>query len=145
MPTKIKNATSTTTRTFDIIQKTLADHGVRQITYDYDGKGKITAIAFCIEIGGDLYPFRLPARVEKVEHLMYSRYATPAQKEQAYRTAWANIRDWIAAQLALIDTGMVTAEEIFLPYMIGNRGNTFYEEMSESHFLLPEYRQKDQE
>jgi hypothetical protein len=59
----------------------------------------------------------MPARVERVEKILYPRgNMTPSQKEQAYRTAWANIRDWITAQMALIDTQMVKPE--YVPLLI---------------------------
>ncbi|MDE2107426.1 MAG: hypothetical protein KGL39_60075 [Patescibacteria group bacterium] len=140
----LKNSQSTSKNTFDAIQKTLATHNAKQITFDYDG-GRIVAIAFSIEVNGILLPFRLPARIQNVEKIMYGKNGntlTTAQKEQAYRTAWANIRDWIAAQMAMIDTGMVKPEEIFLPYLISPQtGQTFYETMAEQKFLLlPEGR-----
>lgn len=137
MTTTLKNARSTSPRTFEVIQKTLASHKVKQIVLDYDSKGRVRTIEFSIDINGEPYPFRLPARVENVEKLLYGSYPSPAQKEQAYRTAWANIRDWIAAQLALIDTGMVKPEEVFLPYLVSKQGHTLYEEMAQSQFLLP--------
>lgn len=137
MATPLKNAHSTSSRTFDVIQKTLAAHKAIQITYKYDGKGKIVAIEFDLDINGTLYPFRLPARVENVIKIMYGSYPSDSQKEQAYRTAWANIRDWITAQCAMIDTGMVKPQEIFLPYMVSHHGRTLYEEMEQNQFLLP--------
>lgn len=138
MTTQLKNATSTSTRTFEAIQKTLASHKARQIVFDYGDDGRITAIAFSIEINSNLCPFRLPARIENVERILYPgrRSLSVAQKDQAYRTAWANIRDWIAAQMAMVDTGMVRPEEVLLPYLINSEGQTFFEAMQERHFLL---------
>lgn len=53
--------------------------------------------------------------------------------EQAHRTAWRIVKEWVVAQMALIETGMVDMEEVFLPYMlIGNR--TVYEVLSEGNF-----------
>jgi hypothetical protein len=73
-----------------------------------------------------------------VERLLYGKKdLTETQKEQAYKTAWANIRDWITAQMALLDTGMVKPEEIFLPYMQDTQGVTLFERMEEQGFLLP--------
>lgn len=140
--TRLKNATSTSRNVFTDIQKTLASHKVQQINFIYkkDGSGQIEGIEFTIEINGVLYPFRLPARIKNVEKILYPKAwkLTQAQQEQAYRTAWANIRDWIASQCAMIDTGMVSPEEVFLPYMIERSGDrTFFEAMTENRFLLP--------
>lgn len=144
MTQPIKNAGSVMAlpKIFDIIKKTLVSHKARHITESYDEQGRISAIEFVLLIGTQEYPFRLPARVASVEKILYpntqARWLSKTQKEQAYRVAWANIRDWIGAQCALIDTGMVKAEEVFLPYLISNRGQTLYEEMASAQFLLPE-------
>jgi len=123
---------------FDVITKTLVSHKAKHITFSYDDNGKINAIEFVLDLNGQEYPFRLPARVQAVEKILYTNvFLSKTQKEQAYRVAWANIRDWIAAQCALIDTQMVRPEEIFLPYMIARDGRTFYEVMNERQFLLP--------
>jgi len=140
MTTPIKNAQSvmSISKIFDIIKKTLVTHKARHITESYDDNGRINAIEFVLLINGLEYPFRLPARVQAVEKILYTNvFLSKTQKEQAYRVAWANIRDWIAAQCALIDTQMVKPEEIFLPYMIARDGRTFYEVMNERQFLLP--------
>ena len=47
--------------------------------------------------------------------------------EYAYRVAWANIRDWVASQMALYETQMVDMPQIFLPFAMGNSGQTLYE------------------
>jgi hypothetical protein len=134
----LKNYRSESTRSFEIIQQTLAKHRAKQIVLDYADNGRVNAIAFSLEIEGRLHAFRLPARVENVERILYgSRELTPAQKEQAYRTVWANIRDWITAQMALLDTGMVKPEEDFLPYMLTRHGQTYFDALQQNHFLLP--------
>ena len=38
-----------------------------------------------------------------------------ARMQQANRTAWRIIKEWILAQMALIETEMVSVEEVFLP------------------------------
>jgi hypothetical protein len=46
---------------------------------------------------------------------------------QAERTAWRNIRDWVMAQVAIIEAGMVLIEEVFFPYMTDSAGRTLYQ------------------
>jgi hypothetical protein len=46
---------------------------------------------------------------------------------QAERTAWRNVRDWVLAQAAIIEAGMVQVEEVFLPYMTDSSGRTLYQ------------------
>jgi hypothetical protein len=126
-----------TTDPFAVIQKTLATHKAKQITQEFGDDGRVHALTFSLEINGRPHTFRLPARVENVERLLYGKKdLTETQKQQAYKTAWANIRDWISAQMALLDTGMVKPEEIFLPYMQDREGVTFFERMEQRGFLL---------
>jgi len=126
-----------TTDPFTIIQKNLVAHKAKQLMFDYADDGRIKALTFTLQINNRHYGFRLPARVENVEQLLYgTKELTDAQKQQAYVTAWANIRDWITAQMALIDTGMVKFEEVFLPYMLDRSGKTYFETLEPKHFLL---------
>jgi len=89
--------------------------------------------------------FRLPALVENVVEIMYGgedRYGrtkkiTDAQRQQAYKTAWANIRDWIDAQMALVKTRQAEVAQVFLPYMVMQGNQTLYEKVStDPKFLL---------
>jgi len=142
----LKNANSESKGTFDKIQKVLSTHGANKIMYDYkrDGSGKLEAITFAIQINNQDVGFRLPAMADNVYKIMYGgedRYGrekevTTAKVEQAYRTAWANIRDWIDAQMALIDTEQVKVEQVFLPYMIMKDGHTLYEQIERKGFEL---------
>ena len=81
--------------------------------------------------------FALPINAEAVFKVLTVQRVlkTNAQgrKEQANRTAWRIVKEWVAAQMALIETGMVDMEEVFLPYMLtGNR--TVYQALSEGKF-----------
>ena len=52
-----------------------------------------------------------------------------ARMQQANRTAWRIIKEWVQAQMALIETEMVTVEDVFLPYMLTGR-QTLYQPLS---------------
>jgi len=136
----LKNYTSKSKNAFDVIQKCLASHGAQKLMFDYNGQGEVIALSFAIELDGRLIGFKLPARIDQVEAVLKQERRwrnTQELKDQAYRTAWANIRDWITAQMALVDTRMAKMQEIFLPYMAGKNGKTLYESMEENRFLLP--------
>lgn len=148
--TKLKNYTSNSANTFNNIQKCLAEHKAQQIMFDYNDNGKIAGVAFALKIDERMVGFKLPARVEKVEQIFLeekknkprNRYyygtmtLTTDEKDQAYRTAWANIKDWIVAQMAMIDTGMVKPEEVFLPYAVTREGVTYFEAIKNNNFML---------
>ena len=59
-----------------------------------------------------------------------------ATQEQAERVAWRILKDWIEAQMALLDIEMVRFEEIFLPYIETQNGQTIYERLEQKQFLL---------
>ncbi|MES2060230.1 MAG: hypothetical protein V4438_04335 [Patescibacteria group bacterium] len=142
----LKNSTSNTTRTFEKIQKVLSEHGANKIMFDYE-KNLPSCITFQIDVEGNPISFRLPALIDNVMQIMYGgkdRYGnikkiTDIQREQAYRTGWANIRDWVDAQMALIDTKQVKLIQVFLPYAVTKSGQTVFEKMAENpQFLLGE-------
>ena len=47
-------------------------------------------------------------------------------RDQAERTGWRNLRDWVLAQMAIIEAGMASVDEVFLPYLTDGHGNTLY-------------------
>ena len=55
------------------------------------------------------------------------------RRDQARRTAWRILKDWIQAQMALLETNMVEMEEIFLPYMLSGE-QTLYQALRANHF-----------
>lgn len=44
--------------------------------------------------------------------------------EQAQRVAWRVIRDWTRAQLTMVEAGVVSIEEVMLPWAMTNNGIT---------------------
>jgi len=58
-------------------------------------------------------------------------------KYQAVRTAWRIVKDWVEAQMAILETEMVTMEEVFLPYLLVAGDKTLYQAIAESKFQLP--------
>lgn len=108
------------------IQGALASHGARKIMVDYDGAGQPVGLLFGIETPEGPRGFCLPANVEGVR-AVFDRQKVKAQPGQAERTAWRNVRDWIMAQMAIIEAGQVQLDEVFLPYLTDGRGRTLYQ------------------
>jgi len=129
-------------RTIAQIQAKLVEHGARAVMMEYGDDGRIKALAFRIKMPNGELPIRLPidaASTQRVlkrqwdERLIESKYTTA---EHAYRVAWRIIKDWVEAQVSLLETEMVKMEEIFLPYVITPGGQTIYEVMANKGFLL---------
>lgn len=146
MRKNIKNYTTSISvqKTLGEIQSLLAQAKATKMMIDYDGSGEPTALTFALQTERGVIGFKLPARVENVAKIMYpgvSRfYAGDKRVEQYKRTAWRNIKDWLDAQLALIQTGMVKPEEVFLPYAV-NKGVTLFESFQQGN-LLPRGEEK---
>ena len=59
--------------------------------------------------------------------MVFTKQRVKAATGQAERTAWRNVRDWVMAQMAIIEAGQVEMEEVFLPYLTDGRGRTLYQ------------------
>ena len=122
------------TKTIAEIEILLQLHGAEATMREYES-GHIKAIAFKHEG----ISFQLPARVEALyQYLIQARQQRPgfvdqAMKirlhDQAERCAWRNVMYWIKAQLAIVEIGMVTVTEVFLPYMLVGGNETLYDRM----------------
>ncbi len=140
----IKNYTTTVKveKTINEIQKILAEHKAKAILTEYGETGCITALSFKIEVPQGIIGIKLPVNQDSVLKILrmqkIKNNAIKATNEQAERTAWRNIKDWIDAQMALIETEMVTIDEVFLPYILDKNGKTLYESFKQNQLLLEE-------
>lgn len=106
-------------RTISEIQAYLVRMGATRIMNTYE-HGEAVALHFVLKVNNEEIPFELPARVDPIYRIIRGdgRGRTPQRDlEQAKRTAWRQIYRWIQAQLALVETGMAKADEVFMPYM----------------------------
>lgn len=116
------------------IQGVLAKNGARKIMIDYDNTGLPVGIAFAIQTQQQMHAFILPANIDGVMSV-FKKQNLKADIEQAKRTAWRNVRDWIMAQMAFIESGNVQMDEIFLPYLSDGK-KTLYQAYKSGQLLL---------
>ena len=64
---------------------------------------------------------------------------------RSQRISWRILKDWIEAQLALIETEMVSLDQVLLPYMTTDTGHSVYEVLVERRFALPALGTGEQE
>lgn len=125
------------------IQRVLGKYGASAILTEYD-KGEVTVVSFKVRFNAQDIPFRIPCRWEKILTTLQSRQKRRPYKRsieaQARRVAWRQILRWIEAQLALVDTEMVQIQEVFMPYLQMNTGQTLYEKFEETKFKMIEYK-----
>lgn len=120
------------------IQTRLAKAGAQAVLCEFDGNGVMCAMSFRISTPHGVIFFRLPAQLDGVLNVIRKdRKITPKfkTKEQAARVAWRILKDWIEAQLAIIEAGMAEMAEVFLPYAQGVDGRTVYESIKSGGFI----------
>lgn len=117
------------------IQGQLVKHGAKKIMQEYDDQGRIEALSFLVDTPGGLRGIKLPANVDAV-HAVLIRQKVKCDREQAERVAWRIVKDWVEAQMAILESEMVQMEQIFLPYMVNNRGQTLFEAYRNNQLML---------
>jgi len=126
-----------TEKTASEIQKKLAIAGAQAVLSEYDEDGIMCAMSFRIQTKGDLLSFRLPINIEGVYRALCDDDKVPRRLqtyEQAARVAWRIVKDWIEAQLAIIEAGQAELQQVFLPYAQNQDGQTVYEALSQNGF-----------
>src|SRR5690242_5432250 len=116
------------------ISQMLAKAGAKQVMHDYDDSGNIVALSFSLELEGQRIGFRLPSDWRPVHMLLQQQLRGNPKKrpwlleeDHARDVAWRIIKDWVEAQLAIIETRMVTTAQVFLPYAVTANGQSLYE------------------
>lgn len=128
----IKNATTTieASKTVGEIQQTLGKAGAKAVMVEYGPDGVPSAVAFRIDMEGQLVSFLLPANVEGVFSVLRKERRTANTKvlyQQACRVAWRIVKHWLDNQLAMIQSGNAELAQVFLPYAQATDGRTFWE------------------
>ena len=137
MPIKNYTTKIPAAQTVGEIQGILAAHGARQIMMDYSDGGHVGAIAFTINTPMGRRGFQLPARVEPVMRTLEKQHVK-TDYDHAERVAWRIVKDWIDAQMAILESEQVSMDEIFLPYMVNETGQTLYELVQSKQLMLGE-------
>lgn len=137
------------------IEQVLIRCGVTGIMKEYGLNQKVTAITFRVEMPeGGRQMIRLPADEDKALDALWKDYAgadeskhTPGTcvygsrkkrtkknfAEQAARTAWKIVQDWVEVQMSMIQMQQADLAEVFLPYFYDGR-KTYYQALKESKF-----------
>lgn len=123
-------------RTVGEITEILVAHGARSVNIEYD-QMNAKAVRFEITRPEFHMAFELPVDVNAT-HAALNEARTHRMKaidmDQARRVAWRVVRDWLRAQLALIEIGAAKIEQVMLPYAITADGTTVYQRMLATRF-----------
>jgi hypothetical protein len=116
----------------------LIKHGARKVGMSVGEDRMPDGIEFVIDtqFGPRSYSMEVDAaRTRKVLLDAYSegrverRHTEPAH---AARVAWRVMKDWLEAQMAMIETGLVSLDQVMLPYMRVDDGHTLYSAWQEN-------------
>lgn len=126
-------------RTIGECQEILANAGAMAVATTYENR-EPTGLSFRIGTPGGPRDFSLPVNITGVHELLGRAYkegglrnsggrppVTFTTRKHASAVAWRVVRDWIEAQVALIDAEMATLDQVMLPYLEVGDGQTLYE------------------
>jgi hypothetical protein len=117
------------------IEVILIKGGAKAIQKEIDN-GKVISIKFIVDSPIGTIPIELPVQIAAVaEILRQQKKNNPRIKtslDQAERTAWRCLKDWVEAQMALIES----IDQVFLPYVINKEGKTLYAYAKEHRLFL---------
>jgi hypothetical protein len=145
MAINLKNYTSTIPAITSIgrIQKALVEVGATDISMKYDPQTKLcTAITFRMVLPGEMPMFfQLPAKIDPCFNVLWKEVKRPQPdtkqktREQAERTAWKIVSDWVDIQLSMILLEQAEPLQVFLPYAYNPaKETTFYEQLKGGGF-----------
>ena len=137
----IKNYTTSidSEKTIAEINKILVEHGATKIMLDYEGSMPVKLVFKCVTKKGVEMDFSLPCRWKATHNILNSSKGIAVKhrtEEQAIRTSWRIIKDWVDAQMALVELELVDIEEVFLPYALINNKQTVYDGFKDVGFKL---------
>lgn len=119
-------------RTMGELVALLANHGASRVGAYYEA-GTPVGLGFAIATDFGLRSFDLPANIDGVLTVLEREWPKTRAKNhsvkrpdraQATRVAWRILKDWVEAQVALIEAGLSSIDVVMLPYMVTDTGRT---------------------
>lgn len=109
-------------KTVGEIQQLLSKNNVSHCSVKNEGTYPV-ALSFTVDYKGQPLNFLLPCNYQGVLSCFKKDKKVPnasKNNDQALRTAWRIVKDWVEAQMAIIQSEQATIEEVFMPYLIIN-------------------------
>ena len=124
-------------KTASEIQSRLAKAKAQAVLCEYGDDGVMSAMSFRVLTKYGVVSFRMPANTTGVLRALTKDSRVPKRlktKQQAANVAWRVLKDWIEAQLAIVEAEMADMAEVFLPYAQDNSGRTMYQALEAGGF-----------
>lgn len=118
-------------RTISEMQAMLVRAGASSVTLHYDGFGHTTGLTFSVgtkygpqqfTLGVDIAAVQTVLAKQRTRGSMADRMQTV--RDQAERTAWRVARSWLEAQMAMVEIGLASLDQVMLPYLHVDRAGT---------------------
>lgn len=138
----LKNYTSEVPASTSIsrIEKYLVEAGATDISKKYDS-GICSALTFRMMVNGMPMFFQMPAKVDRCFKVLWDEVKKPLAgtkervRQQAERTTWKLISDWVQVQVSMIELEQAEALQVFLPYLYNPaKEETYYEQLKSGGF-----------
>lgn len=127
-------------RSLSECQRLLGTHGAAAVAVHYDVEGRADGMSFTLRTPHGERAFTLPVDVGAMHRLLLAQRSAGKLKSHAKggvaaltttahaeRVAWRVVKDWLEAQLALIDAQMATLDQVMLPYLRVDAERTLYQ------------------
>lgn len=129
--------------------------GVSGVMVRYE-EGVPSGLAFSLNTPNGERGFTMPVNIDGVQTLLTkqskvrgfqshmkggTQYFT--SREHAAKVAWRVVKDWLEAQLAIIDAQMASIDQVMLPYLVTDGGRTLYERFRDNDIRALEGGSRD--
>lgn len=126
------------TRTVGECQQMLAAAGAASVAVHYEGRDPV-GLSFQLRTPHGPRAFTLPVNVEGAHRMLVKaskdgklrsdgyRVTKAESREHAATVAWRVIKDWLEANLALIEAEMASLDQVMLPYLHVDGDRTLWE------------------
>lgn len=132
-------------QTITEIEASLIHHGATDLWKQYDGSKNITSLTFAVITEHGKIPFKLSINIEAVRQIIAEQHKKGKARgisqgqatdlEHARNVGWRILKDWMDAQMALVEVGMRKLEQVFLADIWDARTSmTYFEVLSEKKF-----------
>ncbi len=126
------------------IHRLLNESGAKDVHFTYTDM-LCKSVKFMMPIKETTLVFSIDAKPDAVFKVMLSKYKNPSRvnkvklKEQALRTCWKLIADWVEIQLSLVEIEQAEFTEAFFSNIYDmNTHQTFYQRVKDGGFMLLE-------
>ena len=118
-------------RTAGEVVAMLGEHGAHAVGLTYSDR-KPNGVNFLLDTPAGRAAFALPVDSAGMLRVL-SKTGNPAVRpkhrtpEHAERVAWRVVRQWLEAQLALVEAQLAKLDQVMLPYQVQDDGRSLYE------------------